>query len=151
MEQTDGVVIKHARNGREYRLPELSQCNVVVYSTETNTVFWFVGSYWKGYAGHPFRDVINTNVNTLVVRYEQTMARLQLITRAGYKVKIQWECYFDDAGIDSPELIAHPIVCYIPICTREAFYGGRTEAMRLHFKLREGETIQYVDVKRLYP
>jgi hypothetical protein len=31
-------------------------------------------------------------------------------------------------------------------------YGGRSEAIRLHYKIREGdETIQYVDVMTLYP
>jgi hypothetical protein len=38
MEQTDGVVIKHARNGREYRLPELPHFSVDGYCAETNTV-----------------------------------------------------------------------------------------------------------------
>jgi len=36
-----------------------------------------------------------------------------------------------------------------PLRTRDALYGGRTEAMRLHYKAREGETIQEVDVMSL--
>jgi len=32
----------------------------------------------------------------------------------------------------------------------DAVYGGRTEAMRLHYKVHENETIQYVDVMSLY-
>jgi hypothetical protein len=51
-----------------------------------------------------------------------------------------------------PELLAHPIVQQSPLRTRDAVYGGRTEAMRLHYKARESEeTIQYVDVMSLYP
>ena len=88
---------------------------------------------------------------TLAARYEQTMARLEQITRAGYKVKVQWEYAFDDAGEAKPELLAHSTVCNSPLCTRGALYGGRTEAMRLQYKAREGETIQYVDGMRLYP
>ena len=42
-------------------------------------------------------------------------------------------------------------MCKSPLCARDALYGGRTEAMRLHYKAREGETIQYVDVMSLYP
>jgi hypothetical protein len=79
------------------------------------------------------------------------MARLEQINRAGYQVKVQWECLFDDAGIATPEMLAHPTVCKSPLCTRDALYRGRTEAMRLHYKAREGETIQYVDVMCLYP
>jgi len=33
------------------------------------------------------------------------MARLEQINSAGYQVKIQWECEFDDAGIETPELL----------------------------------------------
>ena len=82
-------------------------------------------------------------------RYEHTMSRLQQITRAAYQVKVQWECEFDDA--EKPELHTHPIVRKSPLCTRDALYGGRTEAMRLHYKVQEVETIQYVDVMSLYP
>ena len=67
------------------------------------------------------------------------------------QVKVQWECAFHDTGIATPELFAHLTVCKSPLCNRNALYGGRTEAMRLHWKAREGETIQYVDVMSLYP
>jgi hypothetical protein len=54
----------------------------------------------------------------LAARYERTMARLEQITRAGYQVKVQWECEFDNAGIATPELLAHTTVCKSPLCTR---------------------------------
>jgi len=108
-------------------------------------------SFFHGCTCQPFRDVITTNGDTLAARYERAMARLEQITRAGYKVKVQWECLFDNAGIAKPELLAHPTVCKSPQCTRDALYGGRTEAMRVHYKAREGDTIQYVDVMNLYP
>ena len=38
MEQTEGVEIKHARNGREYSLPELLHFSVDGYCPETNIV-----------------------------------------------------------------------------------------------------------------
>ena len=75
---------------------------------------------------------------------------MEQISRAGYQVKAQWECAFDDAGIATPELLAHPTVIKSHLCTRDALYGGRTEAMRLHYNAREGETIQYLDVMSLY-
>ena len=40
---------------------------------------------------------------------------------------------------------------HTPLNTRDALYGGRTEAMRLHYKVKEGESIQSVDVISLYP
>ena len=41
MELTDGVVIMHARIGREYRLSELPQFGVKGYFAETNGVYEF--------------------------------------------------------------------------------------------------------------
>ena len=46
----------------------------------------------------------------------------------------------------------HPVVRLSPLNTRDAFYGGGTEAMRLHYKIRNGEeNAQYVDVNSFYP
>jgi hypothetical protein len=95
--------------------------------------------------------VKTTSGDTLAERYERTLARIKQIEKAGYRVKIQWECKFDDTAI-SPELLVHPIIRHAPLNTRDALYGGRTEAMRLHYKIREGvESVQYCDIMSLYP
>jgi len=83
------------------RLTELPHFSVDGYCAETNTLYESFGCYWDSCACQPFRDVITTNGDTLAARYEQTMARLEKITRAGYQVKVQWGCEFDDAGIDT--------------------------------------------------
>jgi hypothetical protein len=78
--------------------------------------------------------------------YENTMTRLERITQAGYQVEVQWECEFEppeDARVEEEHL---------PQRTRDALYGGRTEAMRRHYRVKEGEeTMHYVDVTSLYP
>ena len=80
------------------------------------------------------------------------MAGLEQITQAGYQVEVQWECDFDKGILaDHSELKLHPIVQHSPLNTRDALYGGRTEAMRLHHTAGDGDTIQYVDVISLYP
>jgi len=36
--------------------------------------------------------------------------------------------------------------------TRDVLYGGRTEAMRFHYKIKEdAEPVQYCDIMRIYP
>ena len=50
-----------------------------------------------------------------------------------------------------PELLTHPIVEQSPLHIRDVLYGGRTEAMRLHYKARKIETIQCVDGVSFYP
>ena len=96
----------------------------------------------------PFRDHRTSGDDTLVERYERTMNRIEQIAGAGYKVKIQWECEFDDAKIldEKLELLTHPIVQHSPLKTRDALYGGRIETMHLHYKICENETIDYCDV-----
>jgi hypothetical protein len=47
--------------------------------------------------------------------------------------------------------MTHPLVHQTPLNTRDALYGGRTEAMRLHYRVRDGEQIRYCDVMSLYP
>jgi len=147
MEQTDGVNIVHCRNGREFKPPEVPRINVDGYCPETNKIYVLFGCFWHGRMCQPFRDVATLSGETLSERYERTMLRLEQITRAGYQVKIQWECEFEE----KPELLTHPIILQAPLCTRDALYGGRTKAMRLQYKVRENETIQYVDVMSHYP
>ena len=45
MEQTDGCTIMHAKNGREFRLPELPRYSVDGYCAETKTVYEFLGCF----------------------------------------------------------------------------------------------------------
>jgi hypothetical protein len=85
--------------------------------------------------------------DTLAERYEQTMARIEQIKRAGYRDITQWESEFDE----KPELLEYPIIKHAPLITRDALYGARTEAMRLRYKIREGmESAKYCDVMSLY-
>jgi hypothetical protein len=84
--------------------------------------------------------------DTLAERYEQTVARIEQLKRSGYRVIIQWECEFQEAII-KPDLLVHPIIKHAPLITRDALYGGRTEAMRQHYRIREGKkSVQYCDV-----
>ena len=78
------------------------------------------------------------------------MARLQQITGVGYDLVVIWDCQFDkDILAHLPELKQHPIVQHSPLNTRDALYGGRTEAMVVRYKICEGETIKYFDLMSL--
>jgi len=154
MEQTDGCTIMNARNGREFRLPELPRYSVDGYCAETRTVYEFLGCFWHGCICQPMRDHKTLDKDTLAERYEKTMARLEQIAAAGYTVKTEWECKFDEEKIveRKPELLTHPIVRHSHLHIRDSLYGGRTEALRLHYKIAENEeeeTIQYCDVMSL--
>jgi len=99
---------------------QLCHFSVDGYCAETNTVYEFFGFYWHGGACQPFRDNITTNGDTLAARYEETMARFEQITRAGYQVEVQWGCEFDDACIEEPEMPAHTKVFQSQLSTMDA-------------------------------
>jgi len=114
-------------------------------------VYEFFGCYYHGHPCQTLRDVSRVIGDTLADIYGRTMARIEQITRAGYRVEVQYECAFDEKILTRhPELKTHPVVRHSPLNTRDALYGGRNEAMRLYYKIREGkETLQYVDVTSL--
>jgi hypothetical protein len=95
-------------------------------------------SYSKTHLSHGGGD-------TLAERYEQNILRLERIEQDGYQVKVPWECEFQPPeGVKVEE--------HLPLSTRDAMYGGSTEAMRIYYKIKEGEeTIQYVDVMSVHP
>jgi len=65
--------------------------------------------------------------------------------------ELLWECKFDEIMTRHPELKINPVVGHSPLNSRDSLYGGRTEVMRLHYNVREGEeTVQYVEVMSLY-
>ena len=136
----------HCRNGREYRLPELPNFSVDGYFPETNRIYEIFSCFGHGHTCQPFRDVATLTGDTLAERYERTMLLLEQITRASYQVKVQWICEFEE----KTDLLTHPVVRQTPLRTRDALYGVRTEAMRLHYKVRENDTILNVDVMSLY-
>ena len=125
MEQTDGCQIMHARNGREYRPPELPHYSVDVYCPDTKIIYEILGCFYHGHTCQHFRDVRNMGGDTLAERYERTISRLEQITQAGYQVKIQWECEFHNAGTvnQKPQLLTHSIVEQSSIHTRDALCG----------------------------
>jgi len=143
-----GRKILHGRNGREYRQPELPNFSVDGFCLETRTVYDFLGCYYHDHTCHPYRDVCTMQGDTLAEGYESTMVRIEQITRACNQVEVHWECEFDEENLSlHPELKIHPVLGHSPLNTRDALYGGRTEAIMLHYKVREGEeTLKYVDV-----
>jgi len=90
MEQTDGCQIMHGRNGREYRLTELPKFSVDWCCPETKVVYEFSISYYHVHMCQQFRDFKTMSGTTLAERYDSTMSRIEQITRAGYKVKVQF-------------------------------------------------------------
>ena len=88
-------------------------------------------------------------------RYEESKARLQKIENSGYKIVSI--CVFEIIKLSSENHSLENVHCsqtYVknsPIIIRIALYGGRTEATKTYYRIKERERIHYVDVMSLYP
>jgi hypothetical protein len=149
-EQTDGCHIRHGRNGRDFTLPELPNFRVNVFCAEPNTVYEFNGCYWHGHSCRPFLDTYNGRRHiSWEVRQnhgpvgQNHRSRVPSRSSVGMWIRLGY-------------IIRSPGIGGTSHCTARATeYEGRpvrylTEAMRLHYKAAEGETVQYLDVMFLY-
>ena len=147
--------IMHVRNGGEQKV-RTEKGEEFVDGLAGNIVFEFMGCLWHGcptcckhqrwrqYGANPDR--------TLEELYEATQAKVQRLQRAGFQVKVQWECEWNKQIDSTPTLqsFLSSLTATPPLQPRDAFFGGRTGAVALHHQAGPGEKI-YVDVTSLYP
>ena len=89
---------------REYRIKRLG-FKVDGFDPETNTVYEFLGDYWHGNPERFKSDKINEhNKKTFGELYEETVSRLRLLEKAGYKVIYVWEKDFKEGKMESSDL-----------------------------------------------
>ena len=64
-----------------------------------------------------------------------------------------WECDWHQRLQDQPEVADYVGSLHLqpPLQPREAFFGGRTNAVQLHRTADQGEEIRYYDYTSLYP
>ncbi|XP_071503405.1 uncharacterized protein [Diadema antillarum] len=146
------VCINHARNGGEHRI---GRFRVDGYDRTTNTIYEFLGDLWHGCPRcYPRRDVVLPGSDETVQDvYDRTMYRLNVIRKQGYTVVTMWECQFrkmmkEDLAVAN---FVDALQFQEPLQPREAFYGGRTNALKLYHRVQNDERIKYVDVCSLYP
>ncbi|XP_068734459.1 uncharacterized protein [Montipora capricornis] len=149
--------IQPARNQGEYRIPD-TQWTVDGYDVETNTVYEFLGCFWHGYPKcFPQRSETYRRLNdrSMADVHQETVLRLQSLSDRGYSVKTIWECEWQKCKNHDLE-IAEIVAGYDleePPSPCDAFFGGRTNAVRLHYEVKEhaAEQIKYYDYTSLYP
>ena len=159
---TDGDRIRTVRNGGEVRVFDrylvdgFDPCDPV---THRPTVYEFHGCLWHGCLRcHPKnrgRFPICHTDRTLQEVYETTLKKQETLRNHGYDVKIMWECDWDREVKTNPDLcqFLNTLEIVDPLQPRDAFFGGRTNAVKLHHEVDEasGEKIKYIDVTSLYP
>ena len=150
----NNICIRHARNGGEVRI---GSYYVDGFDETTNTAYEFDGCLFHGhplcYPAHmknPFNEL------TMQELYEKTLQKKRHLEDLGINVVHMWECEFhrklkeDKAMSDYVNSLA--FINDEPLNPRDAFFGGRTNAVKLWCDVKEtAKKIKYVDYTSLYP
>ena len=149
-------VIRHAFNGGEVRVEGML---VDGADTQRRIAYEYNGCFFHGcLTCFPHQRLTTTSRRrgdrTFQECYETTVAKKKRLEAAGWQVETMWECRWkNDVKRAEGELAAwlanwNPVS---PLEPRDAFFGGRTNAVKLHHACGEGEKILYQDVTSLYP
>ncbi|XP_028132068.1 uncharacterized protein LOC114327599 [Diabrotica virgifera virgifera] len=135
--------IQHALIGGEVTI-----CGAKVdgYDPNTNTVYQYNGCFWHGHPECYAPDTINrANKETMSDLYERTVRRVNQIKEAGYNLVEIWECEWlkskEFKNAPDPQVVES-------LKPRDAFFGGRTNAIKLKVTDKK---LRYIDIVSLYP
>ncbi|XP_078364066.1 uncharacterized protein LOC144648356 [Oculina patagonica] len=147
--------IQHTRNQGEFLVPN-TRYHVDGYDAVTGTLYEFHGCYYHSCPDcFPHREEIHSRHIGVTMRdvYQRTLKKMVYLERQGYVVKQMWECSWKRMKQENEE-IADFVRCLDlqpPLQPRDAFFGGRTNAIKLYHQVEEGEEIRYIDFTSLYP
>ena len=116
----------------------------------------FHGCVWHGcircFPTGRHRKVLNGK--SLAELHAETKLKEKRLQAMGYRLSVMWQCEFLDLKRKNPGLNRFLSQCpnlVPPLLLRDAYFGGRTNAIVLHKVLASGERGHYVDFTSLYP
>ena len=147
--------IQHVRNEGEYKIPG-TNFHVDGYCPDTHTVYEFQGCFTHGCPTcYPHRHEKHPRNydRTMHDLYDTTQDKVQKLTKQGYNVIQMWGCEWDHLLKTQPEIdsFVRELNFIQPLEPRDAFCGGRTNAIKLYHHITPGQKIHYIDVTSLYP
>ena len=153
---TDGEPrLRHSRNGGEvlFRIGE-HRYHADGYDPRTGFVYEFYGCFYHGCPEcFPQRHQRHAKLDGATPHelYTRTVQRAEHIRQGGHVMVEKWECEWDAQKREDPELRlwAETLDLVTPLDPREAFFGGRTEAVRAHCQAQPEQHI-YDDFTSLY-
>ena len=122
------------------------------YNSQTDTVYEFQGCFWHGCPKcYPNRSENHRRLEDRSMEevYCYTRKKLQFLQDKGYNVVTIWEYEWTKLKKERDEIKAF----VEPLNPRDAFCGGRTNALKLYHLVDEsrGEKLKYYDFTSLYP
>ena len=153
-----GNRLRHVRNGGEQKVIAQGEAMFVDgYDEATKTVYEFQRCFYHGcikcFPNNRHRKHNCHPDCTISEIYEDTCKKTQKLRQAGYTVIEKWEHDFEVDKKTNPTLIEFLKTFDLvdPLNPRDSFFGGRSNGVRLHCAVAEGDEIHYVDINSLYP
>ena len=149
-----GQEVQHVGNAGEVRIPPVGL--VDGYCHDTRAVYEFQGCFTHGCPTcYPNRHEPHVRHfdRTMQDVYEATQQKIQRLKELGYTVVQMWECEWarlKDTSSDIRTFVAQ-LQFTDPLNPRDAFCGGRTNAVKLYHHVTPTQKIHYIDVTSLYP
>ena len=152
--------IQHALNGGE----KVLKCETKTgfryfhadgYISKSKTVIEYYGDYFHGNPEvYDFEDWNRDTSCSFRKLYERTMEREEILRKNGYTVISIWEKDFEITKKTTEFknwFKTYNRKIFKNLNPRDAFFGGRTNAIKLYHKTEKNEKIRYVDFTSLYP
>ena len=155
VEHQERITLQHARNVGENQIPG-TRYTVDGFHPSTNTVYEFRGCYWHGCPTcYPQRTETHRRLldRGMFAVYHDTRQRLDIIRNKGYTVKEMWECEWQSLKSTNVGVKTYLNTLYLKplLKPRDAFFGGRTNAIHLYAQGANERPIAYYDFTSLYP
>ena len=149
----NNVRIQHAKNGGEERCGQYLLDGI---SHEKQIIFEFHGCLFHGcpkcYSSSSWNRIKQQTMGTT---YKRHLDRIEFIKQnlPEFELIEIWECEFDALDKQDPDFAAFikKARVEVPLNPRDALYGGRTNAFKLHFNCNDRQKIKYYDFTSLYP
>jgi hypothetical protein len=127
----------------------------------------FYGCHWHGcptcYQGSS-RKNIKIGLKSIEQRYQETLLRELRLRESGFELRTIWACEFAKQLQETEGLRSSPCPCnptgfnnlehdekHAPLSLRDAYFGGRTSALKHYHRFEIGKEGKYYDFTSLYP
>ena len=126
------------------------------YAVNIHVVYEFHRCFWHGCPKcYPDRDKLRHKMSDQTIRdvYEATRRREDALFAMSYSVIVMWECEWEEKkkSDDAVRALMDSFGLVSRLQPQDAFFGGRTNAIKLHHRTIDDKKVHYHDFMSLYP